>query len=201
MINILNYIFGLSLLIVSSYSLNSDGLPTSIRSNSGCVVPTTIASSKGFNVKYYSKHNLLPTWSALFSSTNIYKEYTELTPVSSAHAVQGDINLEYAGYPGYPGTLTTWGMVFDGSSFLAEFTTYFKPTETGFYQFFWEDVDNAIMLFIGEDAFSCCDGTADPSNSGLDYFMWITNQMQNHNIGSDYFYFEADIFRPQFNGN
>ncbi|OWB56945.1 hypothetical protein B5S28_g2863 [[Candida] boidinii] len=186
-------IFTIITLIASVFSAST------IHTNSGCVAlaSTSLDSSNGFNIKFYSTENFLPSWSGYFESESIYRYYTTMKPYLTIDDVQGYPYLTYPAYPKNGGVLTTWGVSFDVNNVLIEFTTYFKPDTSGLYQFEFGYVDNSIMVFIGENAFACCDGTQNADgSSGFDYFIWIKNQMKNTYTQAAYYYFEADILYP-----
>ncbi|GMF82983.1 unnamed protein product [[Candida] boidinii] len=50
-------------------------------------------------------------------------------------------------------------MQFTPENFTMEFTMYFKAPTSGFYDFYFDSIDDGAMAFMGNGAFACCDNT------------------------------------------
>ncbi|OWB70061.1 hypothetical protein B5S33_g3163 [[Candida] boidinii] len=156
----------LSLLIITPCSA---GVTTTIQTNYGCLVPTGFFTP-GFNVKLFD----YPIHAEYYSTpTYYYSQYRTLPQTASATAIQGAPSFDH------PDWLTTetslWNMVFNPNVFLAEFTTYLFAPATGFYQFYFDTVDDGCMAFLGNGAFDCCDSdeiTIDSTGQQILYATW-----------------------------
>ncbi|OWB63594.1 hypothetical protein B5S31_g4431 [[Candida] boidinii] len=141
---------------------------TSINSNYGCLVPTNDLSL-GFDAKLYSY-----PWAADYYLTKnyYYSVYWKANTVSHATGIQGVPSYSYDG--SVTRTTSMWGMRFLPSNFLVEFTMYLYAPYTGFYIFYFHNVDDGCMAFLGDGAFACCD--SDDVSGGYDknYLLYAT---------------------------
>ncbi|KAG0670435.1 hypothetical protein C6P42_003939, partial [Pichia californica] len=90
---------------------------------------------------------------------------------------------------------------YDGlNGYSLQLTGYFVPTQTGIYAFKTDNIDDALMLWIGtSNAFECCNPnvipknsiySSDESNAGYLFFSTLGNNQNG------YIYLEAGVYYP-----
>ena len=140
----------LSLLIFFSHC--SAGVTSTIDTNYGCLVPTNLFT-QGFNVKLFDYPLLAKDY---LTSSFYYSDYRTLQQISLATAIPGAPSFLFEDYASVSST-SLWNIAFNPNHFLGEFTTYLLTPETGFYEFYFGDIDDGCMAFIGNGAFACCE--------------------------------------------
>ncbi|GMF01725.1 unnamed protein product [[Candida] boidinii] len=134
--------------------------PTSFAT--GCSIPAT-ALQQGFDVNVYTYSSESSTMSpSVYSS-----EYKSLSKVASNNGVVSSISLSApSAY-----TMTTWGMTFLNSHIFVEILAYLYVEVSGVYIFRNTNIDDGVMIFIAENAFSCCDST--DLGSSEEYILYV----------------------------
>ncbi|OWB49853.1 hypothetical protein B5S27_g1398 [[Candida] boidinii] len=134
--------------------------PTSFAT--GCSIPATMLQ-QGFDVNvytYYSASSILPP--SVYTS-----EYKSLSKLASNNGVVSSIYLSAAS--GF--TMTRWGMTFSNSNILVEILAYLYVEVSGIYIFQNYNIDDSVMIFFAENAFSCCDSTG--LGSSKEYILYV----------------------------
>ncbi|GMG15932.1 unnamed protein product [[Candida] boidinii] len=164
-------LFKLILISLSFFLSVSLSAITTIDSNYGCYIPSSLLY-QGFDVKIYSYSRYDQ---AYLASTFYYSKYTTTPLITQNRGIQG--------VPSFALNVVTktrttqWGVVFNPNNFLAEFTTYFIAPATGFYQFIFNNVDDGCMAFLGTGAFQCCNSNnvgVDATNNQILYATWTS---------------------------
>ncbi|GMF00857.1 unnamed protein product [[Candida] boidinii] len=147
-LNILAFLFSL---ILTAQAATAPRI-TSINTNFGCYVPTQYLTN-GFDVRLFS----YPYLSTFYSSTSFYyTQYTSKGLISTVTGISGVPSFDYTPH-GDGRTTNLWGMQFTPENFTMEFTMYFKAPNSGFYDFYFDSIDDGAMAFMGNGAFACCD--------------------------------------------
>ncbi|OWB82984.1 binding protein [[Candida] boidinii] len=116
----------------------------------GCSIPSTVLQ-QGFDVNIYTFSSV----TTLLSPSVYTSEYKSLSKVASNYGVVSSIYLNaLSAY-----TMTNWGMTFWNSDIIIEILTYLYVEVSGIYIFQTFDTDDGVMIFIADNAFSCCDST------------------------------------------
>ena len=164
---------------------------TSINSNYGCLVPTNSLSS-GFDAKLYAY-----PWAAGYYLTKSYYYSVYWKAQTSRHAtgIQGVPSFDYDG--SYTTTTSLWGMRFLPSNFLVEFTMYLYAPYTGFYTFYFHNVDDGCMAFLGNGAFACCNSDDVSGGNDGNALLYANYNVDTGPTGNTaQVYLEGNIFYP-----
>ncbi|OWB70187.1 hypothetical protein B5S30_g5658 [[Candida] boidinii] len=88
-------------------------------------------------------------------------------------------------------------MRFIPSNFLAEFTMYFYAPYTGFYVFYFNNVDDGCMAFLGNGAFACCDSDDVSGGNNGNYLLYATFSIATGPTGNTaQVYLAGNVYYP-----
>ncbi|GME75219.1 unnamed protein product [[Candida] boidinii] len=117
----------------------------------GCSISAT-KLQQGFNVNVY---NYDATATPVLPASVYSSDYTSLSIVASNTAVVSDLALSAVSVS----SMATWGMSFSTSGIIVEILSYLYVGSSGVYQFVNSEIEDGVMVFLGTDAFSCCDSS------------------------------------------
>ncbi|OWB80812.1 hypothetical protein B5S32_g5118 [[Candida] boidinii] len=158
----------------------------------GCEVPTQ-SLTNGFDVRLFS----YPLSGSEFKTRSFYySEYTSTGMIGSTQVYDTTPSISFTWTT--QTTVEEWGLSFINFPYLAEFTMYFVPDVTGYYQFIFNSIDDGAMVFMGNGAFACCDNTDISGVQANAEILWAykLNDSTPAATESANTYLEAGIYYP-----